>query len=834
MFDFPLFPDQASSLARQVDELYLFELGVAGFFTVLIFLLHRGLCVRYRRRSRADRSNPPTASKLMEVTWIVVPLVLGMVMFAWGARLFFKEYEPPGDALDIAVVGKQWMWHLQHPEGRSEINELHLPVGRAVKLTMISHDVIHSFYVPAFRVKQDVLPGRYSTMWFEPAQVGALSPVLRRVLRNEPFDDAGNGHGDGACRLSSAGFRRGGSGRRWRRKGSVSSCNITARAVTAAARPCTHRNWRGFSGDRCRFRRVAMFVSSRPTRPTFATRSSGPRRMVVAGYEPVMPSFQDQISEQDLLKIIAYIKSIGAEGSVAMSAPAATYQEDYLQAYTLKSWLLTNDHKRIGLLYMASITFFFFVGGAAATVMRLELLTPQGDVLHSPDAYNRLFTMHGVVMIFFFLIPSIPAVMGNFLVPLMIGARDLAFPWLNLLSWYIYMIGGSIALYILIFGGIDTGWTFYTPFSTMFSNTMVVPAATAVFITGFSSILTGLNFIVTIHTMRTTGMTWFRLPLLIWSLYATSLIMVLGTPVLAIAVALVAVERLLHVGIFDPPLGGDPILFQHLFWFYSHPAVYIMVLPGMGVISRDRSLFLPAADLRLPVHRVFEHGDRGAGLSGVGTPHVRLGPVDVRRNGFLDLELPGGGSVGDQGIQLDGDDVQGVDPAGHADALRARVHRPFHAGRAHGADAGHAGGRRARARHVFRGGAFPLHHGGRRGDGLHGGHSLLVAQDERADVPGALGQALGAGGIRRLQLDVFSPVRAGLSGHAAALLRIPGGVSSAERDVDCRRFDSGGWICSTACVSVALAAQAALRRSKPVERHGARVGDRIAAAGSQL
>ncbi|MGP0062257.1 MAG: cytochrome c oxidase subunit I [Isosphaeraceae bacterium] len=270
-----------------------------------------------------------------------------------------------------------------------------------------------------------------------------------------------------------------------------------------------------------------------------------------------------------------------------MSAPALEFveKEDYLQAYTLKSWLLTTDHKRIGLLYMASITFFFFVGGAAATVMRLELMTPKGDVLFSPDAYNRLFTMHGVVMIFFFLIPSIPAVFGNFLVPIMIGARDLAFPILNLLSWYIYMIGGSIALFILIFGGIDTGWTFYTPFSTMFSNTMVVPAATAVFITGFSSILTGLNFIVTVHTMRAPGMTWFRLPLFVWSLYATSLIMVLGTPVLAIAVALVAVERVLHVGIFDPALGGDPILFQHLFWFYSHPAVYIMVLPGMGVVS---------------------------------------------------------------------------------------------------------------------------------------------------------------------------------------------------------------------------------------------------------
>jgi cytochrome c oxidase subunit I len=271
----------------------------------------------------------------------------------------------------------------------------------------------------------------------------------------------------------------------------------------------------------------------------------------------------------------------------AVSVPGGEFEErdDYLQAHTLKSWLLTTDHKRIGLLYMASITFFFFVGGAAATVMRLELMTPRGDVLSSPDAYNRLFTMHGVVMIFFFLIPSIPAVLGNFLIPLMIGARDLAFPILNLMSWYLYMIGGAIALFILIFGGIDTGWTFYTPFSTMFSNTMVVPAALAVFITGFSSILTGLNFIATIHMMRAPGMTWFRLPLFVWSHYATSLIQVLGTPVLAIAVSLIAVERLLHVGIFDPKLGGDPILFQHLFWFYSHPAVYIMVLPGMAVIS---------------------------------------------------------------------------------------------------------------------------------------------------------------------------------------------------------------------------------------------------------
>ncbi len=261
-------------------------------------------------------------------------------------------------------------------------------------------------------------------------------------------------------------------------------------------------------------------------------------------------------------------------------------REDYLDdGYSLKSWLLTTDHKRIGLLYMASITLFFFIGGFAATIIRLELMTPKGDILGTPDAYNRMFTLHGVVMIFFFLIPSIPAVLGNFLIPIMIGARDLAFPRLNLLSWYIFMAGGLVVLGVLIAGGVDTGWTFYVPFSSMFSNTFVVPAAMGVFLVGFSSILTGLNFIVTVHTMRCPGMTWGRLPLFVWAHYATSLIQVLGTPVLAVTLVLLMAERLMGLGVFDPRIGGDPILFQHLFWFYSHPAVYIMILPGFGVIS---------------------------------------------------------------------------------------------------------------------------------------------------------------------------------------------------------------------------------------------------------
>ncbi len=275
-----------------------------------------------------------------------------------------------------------------------------------------------------------------------------------------------------------------------------------------------------------------------------------------------------------------------------LSLPQSSYIRDTSRTFTewLKSWLLTVDHKRIAILYLLSINFFFLLGGLAATLVRIELITPQGDLMSS-DVYNRAFTLHGVIMVFFFLIPSIPAVLGNFLVPLMIGARDLAFPRLNLLSWYLYMTGGIFALIAAVFGGVDTGWTFYTPFSSTYSNSNVVMTITGAFIMGFSSILTGLNFIVTIHKMRAPGLTWFRLPLFIWANYATSIIQILATPVLGIALLLVVVERLWGVGIYDPALGGDPMLFQHLFWFYSHPAVYIMILPAMGVISELISTF---------------------------------------------------------------------------------------------------------------------------------------------------------------------------------------------------------------------------------------------------
>ena len=260
-------------------------------------------------------------------------------------------------------------------------------------------------------------------------------------------------------------------------------------------------------------------------------------------------------------------------------------REDYINvSSTIKSWLLTVDHKRIAMLYLVSVSLMFLIGGAAAGLVRLELTSPKGQFLSS-EAYNRMFTSHGVVMVFLFLVPVIPATLGNFLVPIMIGARDLAFPRLNLASWYVYMAGGMLILGSILFGGVDTGWTFYTPYSSIYSNSNVAVCILGIFLAGFSSIFTGLNFIVTIHKMRAPGLTWFRLPLFIWAMYATSCLIVLGTPVVAITLMLVVAERLLHIGIFSPELGGDPVLFQHLFWFYSHPAVYIMALPGFGIIS---------------------------------------------------------------------------------------------------------------------------------------------------------------------------------------------------------------------------------------------------------
>jgi cytochrome c oxidase subunit 1 len=272
--------------------------------------------------------------------------------------------------------------------------------------------------------------------------------------------------------------------------------------------------------------------------------------------------------------------------AVHPQAPADSY---LTRTRGIASWIFTVDHKRIGVMYLFSILTFFLVGGIFALLLRTELWKP-GRTIVDPDTYNQLFTLHGAVMTFLVIIPSVPAALGNFVLPIMLGAKDVAFPRLNLWSFYLYVLGAMFFLLALAAGGLDTGWTFYTPYSTT-TSTNVIAATMGAFILGFSSIFTGLNFIVTIQKLRPPGMSYFRMPLFLWSIYATAIIQVLATPVLGITLLLLIVERVLGLGIFDPKLGGDPVLFQHFFWFYSHPAVYIMILPAMGVVSEVISTF---------------------------------------------------------------------------------------------------------------------------------------------------------------------------------------------------------------------------------------------------
>ncbi len=278
------------------------------------------------------------------------------------------------------------------------------------------------------------------------------------------------------------------------------------------------------------------------------------------------------------------------ESAAAVSAENALGGEHYLNhGRGLWSWLTTLDHKRIGIMYLVSILAAFLLGGVFALLLRTELLTPQQTIMKA-DTYNQMFTLHGAVMIFLFIIPGIPAALGNFVLPLMLGAKDVAFPRLNLASYYLWVSGALFALISMITGAVDTGWTFYTPYSTT-TSTSVIAMVFGAFVLGFSSIFTGLNFVVTIHKMRPPAMTWFKMPLFLWGLYGTAIIQILATPVLGITLLLIIAERALGVGIFDPALGGDPVLFQHFFWFYSHPAVYIMILPAMGVISELMATF---------------------------------------------------------------------------------------------------------------------------------------------------------------------------------------------------------------------------------------------------
>ncbi len=273
-----------------------------------------------------------------------------------------------------------------------------------------------------------------------------------------------------------------------------------------------------------------------------------------------------------------------------MAAPSTTVDENFLtHEKGVISWITTLDHKRIGVMYLACVLGAFLLGGLAALLIRSELWTP-GPTLIDADTYNQAFTVHGAVMVFLVIIPGIPAALGNIVLPLMLGAKDVAFPRLNLASWYLWVIGAMCLIFSLVSNAADTGWTFYTPYSTT-TTTTVIPALFGAFVLGFSSIFTGLNFITTMHKMRPPGMNWFRMPLFLWALYSTGIMQVLATPVLGITLLMLIVERAVGIGIFDPALGGDPVLFQHFFWFYSHPAVYIMIVPAFGVVSEIFPVF---------------------------------------------------------------------------------------------------------------------------------------------------------------------------------------------------------------------------------------------------
>ena len=467
---------------------------------------------------------------------------------------------------------------------------------------------------------------------------------------------------------------------------------------------------------------------------------------------------------------------------------------NYLNAtHGAASWFLTRDHKRIALLYLFGVSAFFLMGGIFATLIRLELLTPAGDFVSS-ETYNKFFTMHGVMMVFFFLIPSIPATLGNFLVPMMIGAKDLAFPRINLLSWYIYIAGGLFAVGAMVSGGVDTGWTFYTPYSTAVSNTHVVMTGLGIFIAGFSSILTGFNFIVTIHTMRAPGMTWMRLPLFIWAHYAASLIMIMGTPVVAVTLLMVVLERVLNFGLFDPSRGGDPVLYQHLFWFYSHPAVYIMVLPGMGVVSE-----LIAGFSRKPVFGYSFVAVSSLGIAFVGFlvwgHHMFTSSQSIFAGlifSFLSylVAIPSAIKVFNWTATLYKGSISWESPMLYAHGL----HRPLHDRRPdRPVPRGHRP-RSAPARRLLRGGALPLRDGRRHAARLPRRPALLVAEDDRQALLRAVREDLRGHRLRRLQPDVLPAVHPGLHGDAAALPPVSGDrrVAGAERAVHGRRVDSRG------------------------------------------
>ena len=468
----------------------------------LVVLLVVGFSILYSK-ARHPKAVQIEGSTLLEATWTIIPLGLFLVMFVWGALIYFRVYTPPANAMNIYVVGKQWMWKAEHPGGQHEINALHVPTGQPVQLTLISQDVFHSFSIPAFRVKREAIPGRYTTVWFEATTPGTYhlfctqycgtnhSQMIGDVVVMTPDDFKK------WLQSSTSGDSLAQNGERLFASLSCNACHNTrpdARGPSLANvydSKLTLSTGQAVTADEAYLRQAIL----------------NPSQHITQGYAPIMPTYQGQVSEEGVIALVEYIKNLdsdyrvqqtlnttdippesggqapaagpsarGAKGGQPMSAATIVSLPDQSTARIPKmnfltkengllSWLLTGDHKRIATLYLISITFFFFIGGALAGLIRLELLTPQTSLM-AADTYNKVFSMHGIIMIFFFLVPSVPATLGNFLIPMMIGAKDLALPKINLLSWYLYIIGGLMGSTRWPPGGVDTGWTFTTPLST--------------------------------------------------------------------------------------------------------------------------------------------------------------------------------------------------------------------------------------------------------------------------------------------------------------------------------------------------------------------------------
>ena len=773
-----MLPAEGSSYAGQVDNLYLFIFGINVFFFLLIAALLGYFVWRYRRRGSHDVTPRITHNFKLEVVWSVIPLILVIVIFFWGFDSYMEARVAPHEALEIQAVGKKWLWQFEYPDGMRTINEIHVPVGKPVRMIMSSEDVIHSFYVPSFRVKMDVLPNRYTELWFHPTETGVHTLFCAEYCGRGHSDMIGKIHVDTEEKF-----------REWQELGDEQTRTMPLPelgAILYESRGCntchsldgSRRDGPSFQGTFGSTRQFSDGTSVIADENYIRESILEPQAKILSSYEGIMPTFQGLLRDARAARPDRVHQGATVDMADVLTAPAGVSQDQAPEVNYLNerrgflSWAFTLDHKRIGVMYLWSVLIAFFLGGVFAMLLRLELLTPEETIMGA-DAYNQSFTLHGAIMIFLFIIPAIPAALGNFVLPLLIGAKDVAFPRLNLASYWIYVLGALFALTAMVTGGVDTGWTFYTPYSTS-TGGAVSTMTLAAFILGFSSIFTGINFIATIHKLRAPGMTWFNMPLFNWGVYATAIIQVLATPVLGITLLLLMMERLWEVGIFDPRLGGDPVLFQHFFWFYSHPAVYIMILPGMGNHQRSDPDLFEEAHLRLQGHVPILRSPSLSWASWFGV--ITCSPRDSRDLAtaiFSFSHVPGGHSFGREGLQLAGDDVQRFDRSESADAATRSSHSLllFANRRAHWSVPGqHLGHRRPPARHVLRRGALPLRDDGRHRHRFPRRVALLVAEDVRPHVFGSLGAYRRIAGFCRLQRDLHPAVHHGQPRDAAPLL----------------------------------------------------------------